>query len=471
MDIQWANIFDMHNRHPFNTTVTVALTAWLLLAPAASGQAGITTSRDALTADLPNTLTFTMEAASAATIKDVTLNYGFTARSCVEGGASQKPEFEPAKSITPTVTLDLRDTGSFPIGAEIWWTWDLADETGATLTTERRTSRIEDDRFKWSSTKRGNITVTWHLGDRAFGESLADIAQGALQRITRDAGLELNDPIQIIVYPKPSEISDVILFQPEWIGGLAFPAHNIVMAAIAPGEDSWAREVIPHELMHLVSGALIFNCFGANIPTWLDEGLSRFSENSPNADLAAKVRDLALSGELPALSSLANAFSAYGNEAGLSYEQSYQVVAFLIERYGPEKMSALLAEVAAGSAIDKALTDVYGYTTQSLDSAWRESFGAPTQRAIVATPISVPTLALWTAVVPATTATAPATPAPADTPTARAVAAVDTQTATAPTAVEPTGARPTGGASPCAGSLGIAVGLAWLGWRRRTRHG
>lgn len=455
----------MHRQLPFNTTLAFVLAFWLLLTPTVAGQASITTADNSLSTDLPDSLTFSVQASSSATIKDVSLNYGFTARSCVEGGAVQQPDFVPAKAISATYTLDLRDSGSFPIGAEVWWTWDLTDESGATVTTERQTHRIEDDRYQWSSTTSGNITVFWHQGDRAFGETLAGIAQRALDRITRNAGLELNDPIQLIVYPEPSEISDVILFQPEWIGGLAFPAHNIVMAAIAPGEDAWAREVIPHELMHLVSGALTFNCLGAGMPTWLDEGLSRFSENSPNADLAAKVRDLALSGELPALSSLANAFSAYGNEAGLSYEQSYQVVAFLIDRYGPEKMSDLLADVAAGSAIDKALTHVYGYTTQTLDSAWRESFGAPTQRAIVATPLSIPTLALWTAVVPKATATM----VPTATETAPAIAAVDTPTATAQAMAEPTGTRSAGGASPCVGGLGLAASFVWLGLRRRGR--
>ncbi len=455
----------MRRQHSFNPTLAFTLAFWLLLTPTVAGQASITTGDNALSTDLPNSLTFTLQASSATTIKDVSLNYGFTARSCIESGAVQQPDFEPAKSVTATYTLDLRDSGSFPIGAEIWWTWDLTDESGVTLTTEKQTRRIEDERFQWSSTTRGNITVFWHRGDRAFGESMADIAQRSLSRITRDAGLEFKDPIQLVVYPEASEISDVILFQPEWIGGLAFPDHNIVMAAIAPGEDAWAREVIPHELMHLVSGALTFNCLGASIPTWLDEGLARFAENSPNADLAANVRDLALAGDLPALSSLANAFSAYGNEAGLSYEQSYQVVAFLIDRHGPDKMSALLADVAAGSAIDKALTNIYGYTTQSLDSAWRESFGAPTQRAIVATPLSVPTLALWTAVVPQATATT----APSETPTARAIAVVDTPTATVPASAEPTSARPAGGASPCAGGLGLAAGMVWLGLRRRGR--
>lgn len=458
----------MRQRHLNLTVCALSSAIWLVSAPLSLGQGAITTTANDLQADLPDTLTFTLAAESGSTIQDVKLNYGFNARTCQDGAAVQVPDFTPGKSIDASWTLDLRDSGSFPVGAEVWWTWDLGDASGATLTTDRETRRLTDDRFAWNRTTQGTITVEWHRGDQAFGQSLASIAAGALDRITRDAGLELTDPIRLTVYAEPAEISDIILFQPEWIGGLAFPEHNIVMAAIAPGEDAWAREVIPHELMHLVSGALTFNCFGASMPTWLSEGLSRFAEDAPDVVLAAQVREMALAGDLPPLTSLANAFSAFGNEARVSYEQSYEIVAFLIETHGADKMSTLLARIAGGSAVDAALTDVYGYTTQTLDSAWRESFGAPTRAAVVATPIAVPTLALWTPVVKPTATVAPS-PTTAPSPTEPSAATGPTEAPVPPATSVPTPA-PSTGFLPCGGGIGGVFGLLALGGLARLRR-
>ncbi|MBL8094828.1 MAG: hypothetical protein JNL73_11725 [Anaerolineales bacterium] len=447
------------------TLVLLGSAVWLGLAPIGRAQSALTITSDTLTADLPDTLTFALQADNAARITDVQLNYGVNARSCQEGAASQAPEFTPGTAIEASWTLDLRDTGSFPVGAELWWNWEVSDDAGAVTTTERRTQRLEDERFSWRTTTRGAVTVAWHQGDQAFGEALAAIAASSLTRITRDAGLELADPIRIYVYPDPAEIAQVILFQPEWVGGLAFPEHNIVMAAIAPGEDAWAREVLPHELMHLVSGALTFNCLGARMPTWLSEGLSRFAEDNVDPALAAQVREMALAGTLPHLSALANAFSAYGGEARVSYEQSLQVVAFLIETHGAEKMSALLDAIAAGTAIDAALTRVYGLTTYTLDSAWRESFGAPTREAAVATPLTVPTLALWTAV-----ARSSSTPAPSDTPLPGVTETPAPVIESTPRPVEsPTAAAPGGGLAPC--GAGAAALVVVSGALRRRRVG
>lgn len=436
------------------------MTLWLLNVAVGRAQTLPIVIDDRITVALPDEVTFAIEASGDQSITSIVLTYGITARTCQEAVATQAVEFEPGRDVEASWALDLRKAGSLPIGAEIWWSWELIDETGARSTTERQVARIDDSRFAWRSATRGPITLSWHTGDAAFGAALLAIADASLNRISQDAGLVFEDPIQVFIYAQPDEIAEVILFQPEWVGGLAFPEHNIVMAAIAPGEDAWAQEVLPHELMHLVSGALTFNCRGAQLPTWLSEGLSRFAEERADATFAAQVRDRALAGDLPPLLSLANQFSAFGNEARVSYEQSRQVVTFMIETYGADRMADLLAGLQSGLAIDAALIKVYDLDTQSLDSAWRASFGAPTRPAARVTPISVPTLALWTAVPQAS-----ATLAPTDTPRPPTPTPAPT---VAPTAEAPK-TSPTTGPLGCGGSIVLLGGLAWIVTRRRVR--
>ncbi|MEZ4643864.1 MAG: peptidase MA family metallohydrolase [Chloroflexota bacterium] len=223
--------------------------------------------------------------------------------------------------------------------------------------------------------------------------------------------------------------------------GVAFPDYGITVIGVAPGQEDWAARIIPHELSHLVVGMRTFNCRGVRLPTWLDEGLSRYSENNIDPNEIAQVEAALMDGRLPPLRSLASGFSAYGSSASLSYTQSYQAVQYLIETYGPEQMTELLVTMQAGSRIDVALLQVYGFDTAGVDASWRETTGyaaTPTSEAdslaAQATPTMVPTLALAAPVVPATaTATPTGTPLAAATLPATAVATI-TETAS-PTAM------------------------------------
>jgi hypothetical protein len=211
---------------------------------------------------------------------------------------------------------------------------------------------------------------------------------------------------------------------------VAFPEYDLSMIGIEPDNLEWAENVIPHELAHLVVRTLVFNCRGADLPTWLDEGLATYSEHSTReADLMA-LRQALAGNRLPALRGLAGGFQADPTLANLSYTYSEQVTAYLIETHGSEKMLALLTAMRDGQRVDEALSATYGFDTDGLDEAWRASLGfappptsepAHTPAAVQRT--AVPTLPLFTPAPSGPTSTpapvvvvaASSTPAPAST--------------------------------------------------------
>ncbi|MBL8094797.1 MAG: hypothetical protein JNL73_11565, partial [Anaerolineales bacterium] len=116
--------------------------------------------------------------------------------------------------------------------------------------------------------------------------------------------------------------------------------------------------------------------------------------------------------------------------ANLSYTQSGRVVTYLLETYGPERMSALLGAFQQGQTADAALVEVYGLDTDGIDAAWRAHLlgePSPTPQPLVSpspqpTQTAVPTIVAWNGVptpfvvTPLPTAAAPtvtATPTPA----------------------------------------------------------
>ncbi|MBI2288065.1 MAG: hypothetical protein HYU83_03655, partial [Chloroflexi bacterium] len=70
--------------------------------------------------------------------------------------------------------------------------------------------------------------------------------------------------------------------------------------------------------------------------------------------------------------SLASPFSAYAGEASLAYAQSYSLVAFLVSSYGQDEMLALLNTFSEGSGYDGALTKIYGFDMDGLNTLWRD---------------------------------------------------------------------------------------------------
>lgn len=425
----------------FRLCLSLALCA--LLALPAQAQSGIQIQTDEATQDFPNSIRFHLVASSGAAIDSVILHYGTNGRTCQSGEVRQSVDFDHGATADAGWQLEFKRSGSFPPGVQVWWQWEVHDASGAQRLTNRQTLVVEDARFNWRSLARDRVTLIWSNGDDAFGQSLMELAQRSLDRLADDMGVRPPGDVWITVYPTAEDLRGAILHLSEWAGGVALPEYNSVVTGILPGEDDWAAQVIPHELAHLVVGALVFNCLGVGLPTWLDEGLARFSEGL-STDEARAVREALDQNTLPPLRTLANAFPADEARARLAYAQSGQVVQFMIATYGPEKVAALLATVQSGKRVDPALLEVYGFDTDGLDNAYRVSMGAAplptaqsisTAAAVERTP--VPTLALWTAV--PVTQVAAATSAVAAT---AGVAAV-TPTASSPATVEASLAPPT----------------------------
>jgi hypothetical protein len=403
----------------------------------------------------PDRLTFRLAANSTDTIQSVTLLTGTNGRSCQPSQTRHALEITPGTDINVKWDLDFRQAGFLPPGAEVWWQWVVTTSGGITDTTPRKTYVVNDQRFNWKKLEKGGITLQWQRGDQAFGETLMDLSLKSLQKLQKDMGVEPVSNIWITIYPSAAALQEAA-HSFEWTGGTAYPDYNSSMIGIAPDELAWAAEALPHELSHLVVGVLVYNCHGIEMPTWLGEGLAVYAEDQPHQIYANLVLEALRKGYLPALSSLSAGFPAYSDSASLAYAQSIQVITFMIDEYGSQKMGQLLNGLHAGERIDEALNQVYGLDTDGLDAAWRASLGFASQSTPTFLPTQegsrtpVPTLALATSPVKATpTATAAATA------TSAAIAAV-TQGSPAPTAATP---APTG-ASPRPGKVAPLLFLA-----------
>lgn len=362
---------------------------------------------DSVTTNYPAGITFDVEATGSADITHVSLHFGTTTTTtCQDAVAIRDLEITSGRDVTASYTWDFRTSGTVPTGAQVWWEWEITDADGQVLHSERRTQILTDQRFTWQTVSDDHFTIYWVDGDRAFGNTLLSLAQDAAASLNNDAGLSVDQPVRLTIYPDFDSMREAVLQVAEWTGGLAYSNYNAILIGITPDQEDWARVVIPHEYTHLVTGAATDNCLSVYMPTWLNEGLSMHFEGSlslsDDATLANKVR----AGMLPPLRELANGFSAYGDDANTSYTQSGRVVTFMLDTYGPEPMAALLAAIKAGQPIDDALRAAYGLDTDQIDAAWRAAItgeAAPTQpppmtATVAPTFTAVPTIVAWNGV-------------------------------------------------------------------------
>ncbi len=380
------------------TILTLILSLSLLTVSSAFAppQADVTDNKVIL--DFPETATFRATITSDAEIRSVVLEYGTDQLTCGEVIAKAFPQFTPAKKVNAEWTWEMRQSGSLPPGATIWWRWRYTDETGREAVSDRQTVTWLDSEHNWKTITADKLNLHYYSSDQAFAQDLLNAAKGGLDFNRTKSGLTAASPIDLYIYADTDDLKEAILYEPSWTGGQAFPEHDIVILGISRSDIEWGRDSIVHELTHVLVGHLTFSCLGS-LPTWLVEGLAVYSEGELDPASQQQLDDAIRNDTLLTVRSLSAGFSEVPSKAYLSYSQSYSIVKFLIETYGQSEMTVLLTSLRDGTAIEDALNSTYGFDIEGLEDAWRKGIGAK-PRTVSAQPTAQPTPTYVPTIVP-----------------------------------------------------------------------
>lgn len=411
-------------------------------------QTGVQVVSDTATLSFPNTATFKAEFKSGANITSVILEYGVDQLTCGTVIAKAFPQFTAVADVQVSWAWDMRQSGSIPPGATLWWHWLVEDANGSKFTSPTQTITWLDSTHNWQVISGGNINLHYYDSGQSFGQTLHDAAAQALVRLSSDVGISSDKPVNIYIYANTSDLQASILYAPSWVGGQAFPETNIVIIGVSTDQLDWGKGTEAHELTHVLVGHLTFSCLGF-IPTWLNEGLAMYGQGGPTNAEISQFDQAKAANQLLALSSLAGAFSDEANRANLSYTEAYSVVNYLIQTHGRDKMTALLISLRNGNTIDQALQSSFGFDTNGLEDAWRASINAaPRVGTSNPTPVFTPTqVPTFVPIGAAPQAPAAATQRPTQVQTSDTPAASPQPPGPAPTSV------------PLAQQLGITPGV------------
>ncbi|MCB0210486.1 MAG: hypothetical protein KDJ52_14200, partial [Anaerolineae bacterium] len=218
--------------------------------------------------------------------------------------------------------------------------------------------------------------------DQAFGQTLFERANEALDTLEADFGATIENPIKIFIYGDQQALLDAMSAgAQEWTGGVAYTDYGVVVIGIRPAQLDWGLNAMTHEMSHLVIHQATDNPFGggSTLPRWLDEGIAVYNENRDELDEDFKpLFDRAVANNtLMTLRTLSSPFPSDPLQANLAYGQSGAVVKFMADTYGTEAMTKLLDIFAEGALYDEALEQSIGLNMDQLDNAFRESLGLP----------------------------------------------------------------------------------------------
>lgn len=373
-------------------------TVSLLLPTSAFAASPADVTNDRVTFDFPISATFSATITANAEIRSIVLEYGNEQQTCGDVVAKAFPQFTPGARVNAEWVWEMRQSGSLPPGAKLWWRWRVTDINGVETVSETKTATWLDDNHNWKTLDEGLINFHWYQGDEAFARDLMNAAQNGLKFNETESGLTAESPIDIYIYGNTNDLKDAILYEPSWTGGQAFPDQDIVILGISQTDLDWGRNSIVHELTHVLVGHLTFSCLG-DVPTWLNEGLAVYSEGELDPASQQQLDEAIQNDTLLSIRSLSAGFSEVSDKAYLSYSQSFSVVKFLVETYGQEKMTALLTSLRDGVTIDEALTNTYGFNVEGLEDEWRAGIGAK-PRAVSAQPTAQPTATFVPTIVP-----------------------------------------------------------------------
>ncbi|MCE9644385.1 MAG: hypothetical protein K8S20_00175 [Chloroflexi bacterium] len=370
---------------------------------------------DQVTFSFPETATFSATLNAGSNITSVTLEYGNEQQTCGDVIARAFPQFTPAKSVNVEWTWDMRQSGSLPPGAQIWWRWRYTDESGAESVSATQHAVWLDDLHDWQTVSSGLLNIHWYGKDQAFAQTMLEAGIEGLRRNKDQAGLYTTTPVDIYVYPNYSDMQDAVLYEPSWTGGQAYSDFSIIIMGISGSDATWDQNTVIHELTHILVGHFTFSCIGT-LPGWIEEGLAMFSEGQLDSSMQSQLDRAIQDDTLISIRSLNGGFSELPDKANLSYSQSYSIIRFLIDTYGQEKMTQLLVALQNAKPIDDALREVYGYDTEGLEDDWRQAIGAA-PRPVSALATSQPTPTFVPTYVPVSGAPLAVTPTPYAVPT------------------------------------------------------
>lgn len=319
-----------------------ALLPFIFSANAQAFKDPITVTSQTDTLNFPKSIDFQMSAHDASsTITQATIYIMY--------GARGYQEFHTVNATPPTGTVTLRwheeitSSNFAPPGTPISYYWRVQDSANNNHTDNPQNFTMTDTRFFWQHATQGLLQVNWYNRTQDFGQAVLSQASTNIKRISDNLGGGLQHPINLWVYQNANDFHGALPPQSyEWVGGIAFPSINQASIVVDSLVDDTLRRDMPHELTHLIFHQLTFQ---DTAPIWFDEGMAVYNQLYKEPALTNRLKDALASHSLIPLKTISLDFPADADQAYLAYAQSWNLIDYMFNTFGRNKMALLIKDM------------------------------------------------------------------------------------------------------------------------------
>ena len=193
-----------------------------------------------------------------------------------------------------------------------------------------------------------------------YGAGVLELLGRAKTNLGAKYGPKLEQPTLVEVFPEQKDFAVRTFGMPGDPGYLGVCFGNVITAnspAAHPGHPWNWQAMLWHEFCHVVTLHLTRN----RMPRWLSEGISVYEEGQANPAWGQRMnpryREMVLEGELSPVSKLSGAFLAPRSALHLqfAYYESALVVEFVVQRFGLDRLKAVLRDLGEGVEVNQAL--------------------------------------------------------------------------------------------------------------------
>jgi hypothetical protein len=204
-----------------------------------------------------------------------------------------------------------------------------------------------------------HFTIKYRPEDENIIRETANMFEKSYEAIAKEYNYSVEEKTVVIIYKDQNEFWS---YQSSIQGQAVMGLYNMgTIHVLSPNAYQDQKEnpmeffknngPVLHEYVHKVVDELT----GGNIELWITEGLALYEEyNIDNTEWAAGYEY-----ERYFDSQEMREGFMYADEVQ-SYRQSFDMVKYLIDSYGMEKMQLLFAELKSGSGTDQAFLKIYG---------------------------------------------------------------------------------------------------------------
>jgi hypothetical protein len=238
-------------------------------------------------------------------------------------------------------------------------------------------NKIQYDDFQWEILSGEHVDLYFYPEEQELALIALDYAEESYRALEQRFSYHPKERIPLVLYASHAHFEQTNIlpfFIPEGVAGFTeFLKGRVAL----PFNGSYAdfRHVIRHELVHVFQARKAAHLrrlhprgYEWQTPLWFTEGLAEYWSGPWNPEGDLVVRDLLLNGEVPPVAEL----DRYAGSFAI-YKLGQHLFEFLGQRYGDDRLVALMENQWKYRNFSTAFRNVYGVTLQELDTEWKRS--------------------------------------------------------------------------------------------------